>query len=106
MKTVNRPNCGTLPDFGNFRIDEKTSYDRYQGVEELMPFAKAVSAKSYDFDAQGNCIETDYRRMLAIVAKHGYRGWLGIEYEGEHRPEAEGVRLTQELIRRINDELA
>ena len=106
MRLVNQPNVGTLPDFGNFELGDGTWYDRYQGVEEMMPFAKAVSAKSYDFDAAGNCIETDYRRMLAIVAKHGYRGWLGIEYEGEHRPEAEGVRLTQELIRRINDELA
>jgi hypothetical protein len=90
-----------LPDFGNFRIDEKTSYDRYQGVGELMPFAKAVSAKSYDFDAQGNCIETDYDRMMKIVLAAGYRGFVGIEYEGDKLSEPEGIKATKRLLERL-----
>jgi L-ribulose-5-phosphate 3-epimerase len=103
MKTVNRPNCGTLPDFGNFRIDDKTTYDRYKGVEELMPFAKAVSAKSYDFDAQGNCIETDYVRMMKIVLAAGYRGYVGIEYEGGKLSESEGILATKRLLERLRE---
>lgn len=100
MRLVDKPNCGTLPDFGNFY-----EYDRYKGVEDLMPFAKGVSAKSYDFDAEGNEQKIDYRRMLEIVAKAGYRGWIGIEYEGKELPEAEGILATKKLLERIRGEL-
>jgi L-ribulose-5-phosphate 3-epimerase len=85
IRKVGLPNCGTLPDFGNFTIDPATGeeYDRYKGVAEMMPFAKGVSAKSQDFDAAGNETHTDYRRMLKIVSDAGYRGHLGIEYSGK-----------------------
>lgn len=104
MKKVNLPNCGTLPDFGNFRIREGEEYDRYKGVAELMPFAKAVSAKSHDFDAEGNEIHTDYRRMMKIVLDAGYRGYVGIEYEGTRLSEPEGIRATKALLERIQKE--
>ena len=108
MKTVNHPRCGTLPDFGNFRISRKPEkwYDRYQGVQELMPFAKAVSAKSHDFDKQGNETHTDFRRMMKIVLDAGYRGYVGVEYEGGKVPENEGVVLTRKLLERVRTELA
>ena len=67
MKLVDRKNCGTLPDFGNFNLGDGKEYDRYKGVDELMPFAKGVSAKSHDFDAEGNETHTDYRKMMKIV---------------------------------------
>ena len=101
MKLVGRPNCGTLPDFGNFH-----DYDRYRGVEELMPFAKGVSAKSHEFDADGNEVRTDYRRMLKIVLTAGYHGWVGIEYEGKGLSEADGILATKKLLERVRDELA
>ncbi len=101
IQAVDRPNCGTLPDFGNFY-----EYDRYQGVEELMPFAKGVSAKSYDFDDEGNEKRIDYRRMLEIVINAGYRGWIGIEYEGKELPEDEGIMATKRLLDRLLAELA
>lgn len=104
MKKVNLPNCGTLPDFGNFRVREGEEYDRYKGVAELMPFAKAVSAKSHDFDAEGNEIHTDYRRMMKIVLNAGYRGYVGIEYEGNRLSEPEGIRATKALLERIQKE--
>lgn len=98
IRSVGMPNCGTLPDFGNFNLGDNTWYDRYLGVEEMMPFAKAVSAKSYDFDAAGNCVETDYVRMLGIVKAAGYRGYIGIEYEGSALSEVDGIRATQRLL--------
>lgn len=101
MKLVNLPTCGTLPDFGNFH-----DYDRYRGVEELMPFAKGVSAKSHEFDAEGNEVRTDYRRMLKIVLDAGYSGWIGVEYEGKGLSEAEGVLATKKLLERIRNEPA
>lgn len=96
MRMVNHERCGTLPDFGNFY-----EYDRYQGVTDLMPFAKAVSAKSHDFDADGNESTKDYRRLMKIVADAGYSSWVGIEYEGSKLPEREGIALTLKLLERI-----
>jgi len=105
ISQVGLRNCGTLPDFGNFRIGPDEEYDRYRGVQELMPFAKAVSAKSHAFDAEGNELQTDYFKMMQIVLDAGYRGYVGIEWEGEVPGEAEGVRLTQRLLERVRDEL-
>lgn len=104
MKTVNMDNCGTLPDFGNFCIEWGTWpacnnwYDRYKGMEELMPYAKAVSAKSHDFDEQGNEIHSDYTKMLQIVKKAGYKGYIGVEYEGSKLGEEEGILATRALL--------
>jgi len=96
MRRVDHPRCGTLPDFGNFY-----EYDRYQGVAEMMPFAKALSAKSHDFDGYGNETHTDYVRMMGIVQSAGYRGWIGIEYEGSELAERDGVAATLRLLRRV-----
>ena len=105
ISSVGLANCGTLPDFGNFSISPEEEYDRYKGVEELMPFAKGVSAKSYEFDAAGNELRTDFRRMLRIVLDAGYRGYVGIEWEGRDRTDIEGIRLTKALLERVRDEL-
>lgn len=104
MEQVDHPRCGTLPDFGNFRISEGKEYDPYRGVEELMPFAQAVSAKSYAFDDEGNETSIDYLRMLRIIRDAGYTGRIGIEYEGSGLSEPEGIRATMELL--INAEQA
>ena len=101
MKRVNMPNCGTLPDFGNFNIGGGKTYDRYQGVTELMPFAKAVSAKSHDFDEAGNEIHTDYHKMMDIVLKAGYNSYVGIEYEGGKIGEIEGILATKKLLESV-----
>ncbi len=105
MKRVDLPNCGTLPDFGNFRVKEGEMYDRYKGVTELMPFAKAVSAKSHDFDGKGNETHTDYFRMMKIVLDAGYSGFVGIEYEGDKLDEYAGVKATKALLERVRSEL-
>ena len=106
IKKVGMDNCGTLPDFGNFRIKKEEWYDRYKGVKELMPFAKAVSAKSHDFDAKGNETKTDYLKMLKIVKDAGYRGYIGVEYEGRKMDEFDGIKATKKLLEQCRDELA
>jgi L-ribulose-5-phosphate 3-epimerase len=106
IRDVNLPNCGTLPDFGNFELGGGKQYDRYKGVAEMMPFAKAVSAKSHDFDEQGNETHTDFKRMMKIVVDAGYHGFVGIEYEGDRLPEAEGVRATKKLLLRVRKEMS
>lgn len=108
MKLADNDAVGTLPDFGNFIIDKETgeSYNRYQGTAELMPFAKAVSAKTYDFDANGDETTIDYKRIMGIVVNAGYRDWVGIEYEGEVLSEEEGVVKTKQLLERVRQDLS
>jgi len=104
MAVINKPNCGTLPDFGNFCISRDAKgacsnlYDMYKGVSELMPYAKGVSAKSYEFDADGNETKIDYVKMLRIVKDAGYTGHIGIEYEGGGLSEEEGIIATKKLL--------
>jgi L-ribulose-5-phosphate 3-epimerase len=105
IRRVDHPRCGTLPDFGNFTLADGSRYDAYRGVAELMPYARAVSAKSYDFDAEGNETSIDYRRMMKIVVDAGYDGYVGIEYEGDRLPEVEGIRATRDLLETVRREL-
>ncbi len=105
---VNLPNCGVLPDFGNFCLNRENGerwqakcieeYDRYQGVKEMMPVAKAVSAKSYDFDENGDETTIDYTKMLQIVKDAGYNGFIGVEYEGSRLGEVDGIIATKNLL--------
>ena len=106
IQDVDHPMCGTLPDFGNFKIEGNKWYDRYKGVSELMPFAKAVSAKSHSFDYEGNDTQTDYYKMIKIVLDSGYNGYIGIEYEGNELGEMEGILATKELLERVGISLA
>lgn len=107
MRQVNQSNVGTLPDFGNFCLSHpwgstedgcETAYDRYKGVEQLLPYAKGVSAKTYDFDANGEQPLIDYKRLLDIVKASGFKGYIGIEFEGKSQDEAEGIRNTKKLL--------
>jgi sugar phosphate isomerase/epimerase len=112
MEKTAHPRVGTLPDFGNFCMDWSRAsepdawYDRYKGTTELMPWAKAVSAKSHDFDAQGNETKTDFLRMLRIVKNANYRGWVGVEYEGSTLDPRAGSIATRKLLERVRAELA
>jgi len=109
IKQVNMVNIGTLPDFGNWCISHpwgtiqegcEEMYDIYKGIRLLLPFAKGVSAKTYDFDTTGEQPLLDYKRLISIVKDSGYKGYIGIEYEGLNQPEFEGVRKTQDLLRK------
>jgi len=111
MKRINKQNVGTLPDFGNFCVKREgghvwqgkciEEYDRYKGVEEMMPYAKAVSAKAQNFDEQGNCAETDFFKMFKIIKDSGFNGYAGIESSNEDTSEDEGVRKTKTLLEKI-----
>jgi len=115
IKKVNRKNVGILPDFANFCVKRDTGdlyrgncveeYDKYEAVKQWMPYAKGVSAKTIDFDANGNCVETDYVRMMSIIKKSGFNGYIGIEYEGEKLSQYDGIRATQALLKRVTNEL-
>ncbi len=109
MKKVARENVGTLPDFGNFCLSHPWGtiqegcdemYDPYLGISEMLPFAKGVSAKTYDFDENGEQTLLDYKKLMGIVLASGFKGYIGIEYEGMKQTEEEGVRLTRELLKR------
>lgn len=107
MEQVDHPRVGTLPDFGNFQISEDETYDKYQGVEELMPYAKAVSAKALNFNEQGQEVDIDFERMMRIVLEHDYHGYVGIEYEGsEGLGEREGIQATKDLLVQVRETLS
>lgn len=111
LKQVGMENCGSLPDFGNFCIKRgkdgcEEEYDRYQGMKDLMPYAKAVSAKSHDFDAEGNEIHTDYMKVMKIVKDAGFRDFVNVEYEGRELSEEEGVIKTVALLKKVGAELS
>ena len=101
-------NCGTLPDFGNFclkregdkRWDAKCveEYPRYEGVKKMMPYAKAVSAKSYTFNDEGQEELIDYKKMLEIVKNAGYDGYIGVEFEGTDISPEKGINATKDLL--------
>jgi len=115
IKSVNTSNCGLLPDFGNFCLKREggerwsanciEEYDRYKGVTEMMPYAKAVSAKSHDFDENGNETKTDYIKMLQIVKDAGYTGYIGVEYEGSILSEEDGIEATKNLLIKASEKL-
>jgi len=108
MEMVDHPRCGTLPDFGNFFIERgpnPVEYNRYLGTSELMPYAKGVSAKSHAFDEQGNETGTDFERMMKIVLDSGFKGWVGVEYEGPTDSFA-GIKQTKQLLERVREKLA
>ena len=106
IKKVDHKMCGTLPDFGNFRVSKDEMYDRYKGVKELMPYAKAVSAKSHDFNEAGDETHTDYLKMMKIVIDAGYNGYVGIEFEGRSMPAPAGIMATKKLLERVREELS
>ena len=115
MKKVGKSSVGTLPDFGNFcqtigygSINDKNCkdpYDIYKGLGELMPYAKAVSAKSYDFAEDGSQPKIDYLKMMQIVKDAGYTGFVGVEYEGSNVSEDKGIELTRDLLLKVGKEL-
>ena len=111
MKEINQSNCGTLPDFGNFCMEQKPEggckiqYDPYKGVAELMPYAKGVSAKTHNFDAAGNETKIDYIKMLQIVKDAGYKGYIGVEFEGEELGEEAGILATKKLLLKAASQL-
>lgn len=111
IRKVNLDNCGTLPDFGNFWIKKAKNgrkgiaYDRYMGIAALMPFAKAVSAKSYAFDKDGNETTMDYPKIMQIVHDSGYRGYVGVEFEGKTDAK-KGIVATRKLLEKCRDQIA
>jgi len=114
MKGVNNPYFGSLPDLGNFCIKAKwengkrnclDQFDPYKGTEMLMPFAKGVSAKTHEFDSEGNETEIDYLKMMKIVKDAGFTGYVGIEFEGT-MPQDEGIRATKKLLEKVGKQLS
>ncbi len=110
IENTGQPNCGTLPDFGNFCIEKSgdkciNEYDRYEGVKQLMPYAHSVSAKTYNFNEAGEETLIDYRRMMKLVREAGYNGYVGVEYEGNDMADDAGIKATQALLIKVGKEL-
>ena len=108
IRNTGMVNCGTLPDFGNFVVERGENgekYDLYLGMKELMPYAKGVSAKSHEFNEEGNETAKDFYRLLKIVKDAGFRGYIGIEYEGRTLSQDDGIKATKELLIKVGKTL-
>ena len=111
IKRLKNQNVGALADPDNWCYKREggqiysgkciATYDRYQGLEELMPFARGMSLKAFDFDEMGNEPTMDYNRIAKIMVDAGYNGYLGIEYEGHALPSREGVEKTRMLGEKV-----
>lgn len=112
LQQVNNPFLGTLPDFGNWCLTAEWGsteeskncekiYPHEVGVVDFLPFAKGVSAKSYNFDIQGNETYLDYPKLLKLVKDSGFDAYIGIEYEGQNLSEPDGIRATKTLIEKV-----
>lgn len=111
ISKVGMDNCGTLPDFGNFCIKREKGqcaeeYNRYDGIKEMLPYAKALSAKSNNFNEKGEEAVMDYMRIMKMVKDAGYRGYVGIEYEGRGLTPDEGIMATKNLLLRVGEKLS
>ena len=122
MEMVDMPNVGTLPDFGNFAMARSSGFgmrgmgnmggassvrsysvDIYDSVRKMMPYAKSVSAKSYDFDENGDETSIDYYKMVGVVLDSGYKGYINVEYEGSRLSEEEGIKATKQFLEKIRE---
>ena len=116
IQEVNHKNCRTMVDFANFCVRREKGdlwespcvewYDKYKGVEELLPYAKGESAKTFDFNDAGEESNSDFTRMLSLVKASPYRGYIGIEYEGDRLSEDEGIKASKKLLEKIRKQLA
>ncbi|GAB5561933.1 MAG: hypothetical protein SynsKO_35800 [Synoicihabitans sp.] len=105
IEQADHPRLGTYTDLDNFFMggwnhDPQRRYDRTQGLFDLAPYTKAISAKTHDFGPDGEETTIDYQACLKILLDAGFTGLVGAEYEGHRLSEAEGSRLTVELLRR------
>ncbi len=110
VESVNHPRLGVLADFGNWFMggwnnDPPRWYDRYQGLRDIAPYTRAVSAKAHAFDAQGQETETDFTEALWLLLAAGFRGYVSAEYEGDQWPEEEGVTATIRLLQAARETL-
>ncbi|MEO8025776.1 MAG: sugar phosphate isomerase/epimerase family protein [Bryobacteraceae bacterium] len=97
MKAVNLPNFGLLPDFGNFYGKQ----DRFESVRKMLPYAKGVSFKCFDFGPNGKETRFDMDKMMKIVIDSKYSGYVGIEYEGDRTPEMEGIAAGKKYLDKL-----
>ncbi len=112
IKQIGNPFLGTLPDFGNWCLTTEWGstangknctdiYPQAKAIEEFLPYAKGVSAKTYDFDSDGNQSLIDYPKLLQLVKDSNFDGYIGIEYEGENLSEHEGIKATKALLKKV-----
>jgi L-ribulose-5-phosphate 3-epimerase len=106
LSAVHQPRCGSLPSFGSSEAEAGAEQDRYKGLRELMPFARGVCAKAFDFDARGEETKINYAQMLKIVTDAGYHGYVGISYEGDRLSEQAGIERTKAILERVRDQLS
>ncbi len=95
VRKIGPKRVGLIADFGNF------DGDIYAGMKRILPYAKSICTKSWDFVAAGNETKSDSARMMRAIIDSNYRGCIAIEYLGQ--TPVSGIRKTAALIRRYGE---
>lgn len=111
IEMANHSRVGTYTDLDNFfmggwDLNPERRYDRHQGLLDLAPYTKAISAKTHDFDPDGEETTIDYHACLKILIDSGFSGLVSAEFEGNRVDETEGSKLTVELLKREQQRFA
>jgi sugar phosphate isomerase/epimerase len=95
VQKVDSPWVGINLDTGNFRTDT------FRQIETCLPHAVNVQVKAEMRDENGKNVPQDWKRVVALLRKSGYRGYLALEYEAKEEPATAVPRLIGELKRVI-----
>jgi L-ribulose-5-phosphate 3-epimerase len=71
----------------------------YEQLEALAPRACLVQAKTYYGGGIWYALDLDYNRIVGILRKASYRGYISLEFEGNENPKT-GVPRSLQALRR------
>ncbi len=96
VDAIHSPWLQVTLDTGNFLEDP------YSKLEKLAPKAVLVQAKTYYGGGVWYSLDLDYERIATMLHKHGYRGYISLEFEGKEDPRT-GVPKSLALLRKAFD---
>lgn len=76
-KAIDSPWLGLLMDTGNFLEDP------YDKLEMIAPYTSFVQAKTYYGGGEWYTLDLNYKKIVDILRKVNYQGYLSLEYEGK-----------------------
>lgn len=91
-------NVYTLPDFGNYPPETM-----WESLAKILPYAYVVSAKTVDFDAQGNHLSYDFDRCLQLCETAGFKGIYLVEQWSRQDPPIDSEKIADWMLQRTRD---
>ncbi|RMF83270.1 MAG: sugar phosphate isomerase/epimerase [Nitrospinota bacterium] len=82
-------------------LDTGNYLDGLPSIERTAPLALHVHAKLLHLDEEGREVHIDHARVIEILRRINYRGFVSVEYEGEEEEETavpRGIRYLRGLL--------